>query len=413
MSPQECFVYFDHLTLGPPPLMGRLSISQTRGKSFFTFAFDPHFMKTQRLAQLDPELHFYAGPQYTNKANFGLFLDSAPDRWGRRLMQRREALLAQQENRPPRKLQEPDYLLGVYDETRMGAIRFKMEPTGPYQSHLKALATPPWTYLRELEEACRKFDHEQPLTDEARWLSMLIAPGSSLGGARPKANVLDPQGALWIAKFPSKTDDYNVAAWEYLTTQMARDAGLRVPHCKLEKYSKYGSTFLTQRFDRQDTRRLHFASAMTLLGKTDGAHAQEGASYLELAAFITQQGHQPTEDLEELWRRIVFSIAVSNTDDHLRNHGFLLSSNGWRLSPAYDINPNPEGQGLSLNLSETSNALDFGLALEVAPAFRLTQQKANAILHQIRTVVARYADYASALHLSRYEISQLAPAFNV
>jgi serine/threonine-protein kinase HipA len=410
MSTKEIYVYFDHCT-STPLLMGNLTISQTRGKEFFVFTFEPSFLKTKAQFLLDPELQFYSGAQYTSKVNFGLFMDSAPDRWGRKLMQRREALLAKQEKRSIRKLLESDYLLGVQDATRMGALRFKEQREGDYQSNFDALSTPPWTQLRELEAACRKLDYEQSFSDEAQWLSMLIAPGSSLGGARPKANVIDPQERLWIAKFPSKNDEYNVAAWEYLTLQMARDAGLCVPQSKLEKFSKYGSTFMVQRFDRKGTQRIHFASAMTLLGKNDGDHAAEGSSYLELASFITQHGANPTVDLEELWRRIVFSIAVSNTDDHLRNHGFLLTPSGWRLSPLYDVNPNVEGYGLSLNITESSNMLDFDLALEVASAFRLSPQKANQHLNKIRTIVSRYADYATALHIPRLEQSRLAPAF--
>lgn len=392
--------------------MGTLFVSQTRGKEFFSFQFNEAFLDRSPRILLDPDLQFYPGQQYTSKSNFGIFMDSAPDRWGRKLMQRREAILAKQEGRAVRKLLESDYLLGVYDETRMGAIRFKLPPDDAFQNRHATLPTPPWTKLRELEEACRRLDSDVPQSEEARWLSLLLAPGSSLGGARPKATVCDPEGALWIAKFPAKWDEINVAVWEYLTMQMARDAGLRVSEFRLEKFSKYGSTFLTKRFDRDVKQRIHFASAMTLLGKSDGDHADSGANYLELAAFISQYGADAEADLKELWRRIVFSVAVSNTDDHLRNHGFLFSPRGWHLSPVYDLNPNPEGYGLSLNISEESNALDFDLALEVAPAFRVRPTEADRILNEVRSVVSNFRTYAKALQISPSEQSRFAPAFN-
>lgn len=412
MSTKEIHVYFHHLLTEELPSLGTLSVSQTRGKEFFAFQFNSEFLKRSPRILLDPDLQFYPGPQYTSKANFGIFMDSAPDRWGRKLMQRREALLAKNEGRAVRKLLESDYLLDVYDETRMGAIRFKLPPDDAYQNQHATLPTPPWTKLRELEEACRRLDSDVSLTDEDRWLSLLLAPGSSLGGARPKATVCDPKGALWIAKFPAKNDEVNVAVWEYLTMQMARDAGLRVAECRLERFSKYGSTFLTKRFDRNLQQRVHFASAMTLLGKVDGNHADSGATYLELAEFISQYGVNPDVDLKELWRRIVFSIAVSNTDDHLRNHGFLFTPNGWNLSPVYDLNPNPDGYGLSLNISEESNALDFDLALEVASAFRLSPNEANRILNEVRGIVSNVKTYAKALQIPSSEQARFAPAFN-
>ena len=276
-------------------------------------------------------------------------------------MRRREAIRARNEERSPSPLQESDYLLGVYDETRMGAIRFRLSPDGEFVNNDRAMAAPPWTSLRELEAASRNYEDESQSDNEhEKWLSMLIAPGSSLGGARPKANVLDPEGNLWM-----------------VAHQLARQVGLRLPECRLEKFSRNGSTFLTRRFDRNGNRRIHFASAMTLLGKTDGADYQDGTSYLDIAKFIMQYGAQPDADLRELWKRIVFSIAVKNTDDHLRNHGFLLAPQGWILSPAYDINPNPNGAGLALNISGNDNALDFDLAREVAPLFRTLNISGN------------------------------------
>jgi len=411
MSKKEIFVYLDHRFQNGPVPLGVLSAETIRGKELFSFAFDSAFLNQSTIPPLDPDLQLYAGQQFTNKVNFGLFMDSAPDRWGRKLMQRREALRAKRAETRPQCLLESDYLLGVFDETRMGALRFKLSPEGAFQNNDRQMAAPPWTRLRELEDACRHFEREESSDDHEKWLSMLIAPGSSLGGARPKANVSDPDGNLWIAKFPSHHDESNVSAWEYVVMLMARDAGLNVPECRQERFSRHGSTFLVKRFDRAGQQRIHFASAMTLLGKTDGADAEEGASYLELAQFLTQYGAKPQEDLVELWRRIAFSIAISNTDDHLRNHGFLLSGQGWRLSPAYDLNPNPDGTGLSLNISDVDNALDFDLAMEVAPMFRLSSDTAKKMLDQIRKAVSQFRAYAQRAGLSHAEQERMQSAF--
>ena len=360
------------------------------------------------------DLQLFAGPQYAtgDKNNFGLFLDSSPDRWGRQLMRRREAIRARNEERSPSPLQESDYLLGVYDETRMGAIRFRLSPDGEFVNNDRAMAAPPWTSLRELEAASRNYEDESQSDNEhEKWLSMLIAPGSSLGGARPKANVLDPEGNLWIAKFPSRADSADTGAWEMVAHQLARQVGLRLPECRLEKFSRNGSTFLTRRFDRNGNRRIHFASAMTLLGKTDGADYQDGTSYLDIAKFIMQYGAQPDADLRELWKRIVFSIAVKNTDDHLRNHGFLLAPQGWILSPAYDINPNPNGAGLALNISENDNALDFDLAREVASLFRIDTDAADSFIRQTEESIQNWRKIADRCALSRPAQDDMASAF--
>lgn len=408
------YVYFDHRSPRQKPVfLGFLSVQTSRGKELFSFEFDREWLHDHPEQSLDPDLKLYAGPQFTTKPNFGLFMDSAPDRWGRKLMQRREAIRARKAAEKPNTLKESDYLLGVYDQTRMGALRFKTTPNGNYLNDDSAMAAPPWTRLRELEEACRHLETDGWLTEHEKWLSILIAPGSSLGGARPKASVSDPDGHLWIAKFPSHHDHVNTAAWEYATMLMARDAGLNVPEFRLENFSKFGSTFLAKRFDRRGTERRHFASAMTLLGKMDGTDAQGGGSYLEFAEFIMRYGAKPEADLRELWMRIVFSIAISNTDDHLRNHGFLLSESGWTLSPAYDLNPNPQGHGLALNVSDSDNSLDFSLAMEVAPLFRTNTSDANAILKNITATVSHWQTYAERSGISRTEQDEMKAAFRI
>ena len=407
---KNIYVYFDHNTT-TPELLGVLSVQIVRGKEFFSFEFNHDWLKKYPTQILDPDLQLYTGPQFTSKNNFGIFTDSAPDRWGRRLMLRREKIRAAKEERRQKILQESDFLLGVYDKTRMGALRFKIDPQGKFMNDDNNMAAPPWARLRELEEACRRLDDDKFQDEHEKWLAMLIAPGSSLGGASPKATITAPDNSLWIAKFPSHNDNSNISAWEYITMQMARECGINVPECKLEKFSKFGSTFLVKRFDRINGKRIHFSSAMTLLGKSDGANALDGSSYLELAEFIMRYGAAPEQDLQELWKRIVFSIAVSNTDDHLRNHGFLLSESGWRLSPAYDINPNSSGYGLSLNITEHDNSLDFDVALEVAPFFRLKINEAEKFLKNISSVVSKWKIYASAVGISRSEQEDMQTAF--
>jgi serine/threonine-protein kinase HipA len=328
-------------------------------------------------------------------------------------MRRREAMLARKEQRKENLLFETDYLLGVYDEHRMGALRFKLENTGVFLNDNRAMAAPPFTSLRELEQASLRLEQEDSINDPEyiKWLNMLMAPGSSLGGARPKASVIDPSQQLWIAKFPSKFDDRNTGAWEMVVHNLAKQAQINVADAFIEKFSGRHHTFITKRFDRIQHQRIHFASAMTLLGYSDGADFQEGVSYLQLAEFIMQNGVNIEKDLEELWRRIVFSICVSNTDDHLRNHGFLLTPKGWELSPAYDINPNENGSGLKLNISETDNALEIDLAIEVAPYFRIKNDKAKQIVESVKKAVSTWKTVATQYKISKNDQELMSRAF--
>ncbi len=406
-------VYADWIGLGSATRLGTLSVQVPRGKEVFSFEYDGAWLHQNDNRVLDPELRFYKGPQYTasERPSFGLFLDSSPDRWGRVLMRRREAILARKEGRAPRRLGESDFLLGVYDKNRMGALRFREIGTEDFQSADRAMAAPPWSTLRDLEYACFLAEHEEDDEKLDPWLAMLIAPGSSLGGARPKASVVDEKGELWIAKFPGKGDERDSGAWELLAAELASVVGIEMSECKLDSFSKRGSTFLTKRFDRVGEGRVHFASAMTLLGRKDGDDAEAGASYLELAEFILRSGSRPEVDLRELWKRIVFSIAVANTDDHLRNHGFLLDSKGWHLSPAYDINPSPDSAGLSLAIDEHDNSLDFGLAISVAQYFRLTKPEALAIIESVRGTVSTWRERAKALGIRKNEIDRMEGAF--
>ena len=244
--------------------------------------------------------------------------------------------------------------------------------------------------------------------DHLKWLYTLMSPGSSLGGTRPKASAVDENKQLWIAKFPSRYDDSDLAAWEYVTHQLALKAGIEMSECRLMKLGSHHHTFLTRRFDRTPTGRLHFSSAMTQLGYYDGDYE---ASYLELAEFLMMRGASTKNDLTQLWRRIVFNIAMSNTDDHLRNHGFLFTPEGWRLSPAYDINPVTPANGLSLNISDDDNALNVDLAMEVAEYFQLTPSDARVILNDVTSAVRAWPEVAQTVGLSRMEQEQMAGAF--
>jgi serine/threonine-protein kinase HipA len=419
MAKKTLYVFADWQGLNGPLFMGTLSAEMLRGKEIFSFEYHKEWLSAQTALQLDPHLQWYAGPQYLageEKSNFGLFLDSSPDRWGRELMQRREAVEAKLEGRPMKRLEESDYLLGVYDGHRIGGLRFKTDLEGPYLNDNEKLASPPWTSLRELEQLSLKLEsaHAEDDPDYARWLNMLVAPGSSLGGARPKASVVAPDGSLWIAKFPSLYDSDDTGAWEMVVSELASQAGIRMAQAQARKFSGTHHTFLSKRFDRTDThQRIHFASAMTLLGQTDGADAATGISYLHLAEFLLTHGVDVNEDLQELWRRIVFNICVSNTDDHLRNHGFLLKKNGWTLSPAFDINPTETGTGLKLNISEYDNSLDLELAVEVRTYFRLSDDQASQISQEVKSAVRAWRTMASRYGISRAEQDRKARAFRL
>ena len=413
-SNQKTIFVYDDFSAGSPILMGTLYVNIIKGGESYSFEYDKDWLKKTSLKlTLDPEIMPYSGRQYpAGKMIFGLFADASPDRWGRVLMNKRERILAEKEGRKPSKLYDSDYLLGVYDETRMGGIRFKTNPDGPFLSDDKETAAPPWATLRTLEEASRNFESDESGLTE-KWLNQLIKPGSSLGGARPKATVVDTKDQLWIAKFPSRNDENDTGAWEMVAHDLAGLCRLNVPEAKLEKFSNLGSTYLIKRFDRVLNKRVHFASAMTLLGKTDGASAADGTSYLDMAAFIKSYGAQPKQDLLELWKRIVFNMAVSNTDDHLRNHAFILTEQGWILSPLYDVNPVPYGDELSLNVNEEDNSISIELAISTAVRFGISETDAKDYAKDILTIVREnWEKTASGYGINRRQIEEMRPAFS-
>jgi len=415
----KIWVYADWEFLEGAQLMGFLTAQRIRGKEVFFFEYTATWVnKHNPILFLDPHLGFYKGKQYLpeEKNNFGIFLDSSPDRWCRLLMRRREAWQAKEEGRDERTLFESDFLLGVFDGHRMGGVRFKLSEDGPFMNDQKKMATPPWTSLRELEHASLQLERDDAINDPeyAQWLSVLIDPGSSLGGARPKASVIDDKGHLWIAKFPSSRDEKNAGAWEMVLHELAKSCGIHVSEARLQKFSGKHHTFLSKRFDRTNNQsRIHFASAMTLLGLQDGADHVEGVGYLDLVGFIMQNCPEAKEDLEQLWRRMVFNILVSNTDDHLRNHGFILTDTGWRLSPAYDMNPNELGNGLTLNISENSNDLDISLALETAHLYQLKSDRAESILKEMQQEISHWRTIAKKFGISHSEIEQTKRAFRL
>lgn len=406
-------VHADWRGLGGAARMGLLYATPARGKEIFSFEFDQAWLELSQARSLDPALRLGPGPQYVaaGRENFGLFLDSSPDRWGRVLLQRREAQLAREQARKERRLLELDYLLGVYDGHRLGGLRFRVGD-GPYLDDDAELASPPWTSLRELEHASLRLeDHGSDPAESGKWLRMLIAPGRSLGGARPKASVVDERGQLWIAKFPSGRDGDDVGAWESVVATLARRAGVVVADNLRRRFGSRHHTFLAKRFDRvSDGQRLHFCSAMTLLERTDG---EAGASYLDLANILVQHGAAPGRDLEQLWRRLVFFVCVSNVDDHLRNHGFLLADDGWLLAPAYDVNPVADASGLTLNISETDNTQDLSLVRDVARAFRVAPRRADAIIANVVTVIRGWRVEAEQAQVSRAEQERMSSAFRL
>jgi len=410
----DIYVYAHWLGMKEPGLIGLLSAHSGKGKKTFSFEYDKQWITTKERILLDPDLDWFSGPQYPNrKESFGMVLDSMPDSWGRTLMQRREAQKAKEEGRPARRLYELDYLLGVYDESRMGALRFKTDPDGPFLDIASGTTTPPWTSLGELEKAVSIIESDEEDENIQKWILMLLVPGTSLGGARPKANFTERNNDLWIAKFPSRNDTIDKAAWEFLAYRLAKNSGINMADSRISKLTGNYNTFITKRFDRVKKGRIHFSSAMTMTGNTEESIKENKPSYLEIAEFIKFSGASNEEDLNQLWKRIVFNIAISNTDDHLRNHGFLLTEKGWRLSPAFDVNPSIDKSGLALNIDTESNALDFELAYSVGEYFMLDKKRMDQIFSEVETSVSKWRTFASSIGIPRPEQERMSAAFNL
>ena len=400
-------VHLDAPELGVRQRVGVLYRHVLRTDIPASFEYDKDWLKHDQAFALDPRLELWRGEQHppADIPAFGVFMDSAPDRWGRVLMERREAAAAARDVRKMRTFHEMDFLLGVYDRTRMGGLRF-CEPGGPFLDSSDN-AAPPVTDLKELAYISQRIEEPgvEKLPEYERWLALLIAPGTSLGGARPKANFTDDQ-KLWIAKFPAKDDRYDVGGWEYLMHVLARKAGIVAPEARLEHLSDRYGTFCSARFDRIADGRRMYASAMTLLERQDG---EAGASYLDLAEFISDHGAKGhiDEDLAQLFRRLLFNILVGNRDDHLRNHGFIREPSGWRLSPAFDINPNTAKQTHALAIDSKNTEPDIRVAMDQAGLYRLDQKAAQSMLDEVRNAIADWRTEARKLQLPAVEVQRM------
>lgn len=409
---ENIYVYLHRETMPEALFIGTLHVQQSKGRKSFSFEYDNAWLKNKEVFLLDPEIALFSGRQYpSGSGNFGVFMDSMPDTWGRTLMKRRATQIAKAEGRPAPALHETDYLLGVDDQCRMGALRFKTSQEGLFLAASGDYPVPPWVSVGELQHIAKLVETETETVLLNKWLVVLMAPGASLGGARPKANIKDKTGHLWIAKFPSCKDTIDKAQWEFLAYKLACASGIEMSESKIKKIAGNHCTFFTKRFDRDKGKRIHFASAMTLTGNSEDTLRDATASYLELALFIQNHCGNVKDNLKELWRRIVFNIAVSNTDDHLRNHGFIVKNNVWKLSPAFDINPSIDKEALALNIDESSGALDFELAMSVIDYFRLSHNEAIAIMNQIKHAVSPWEKTAKSIGISPTEIELMRQAF--
>lgn len=389
--------------------VGTLGYDMIRGNAAYQWEFDAQWLQHHRQIRLSGDLQNAGGPQYGSGRLFGFLQDAMPDRWGRRLIDKRERLLAAQERRAPRHLTDIDYLTQIDDTTRMGALRLR-DGERILGTEYADTPVPPLTHLREFVDMAQEYERqdEQGGAIREEWLLNLYKQGSSLGGARPKANVRDIDGSLWIAKIPSINDDYDVALWEFWAHQMASLAGIKVPEMRLlslpgQKYH----TLLSKRFDRDGEQRMHFASAMTLCGLQDGADATTGNGYLDIVdVLIGSAGFvDPQAALEQLYRRVGFSICIRNHDDHFRNHGFLLTEKGWVWSPAYDLNPS-DFNTQSLLVSRDSNESSLEVLLSAAGDYMLSAERAQQIIGEVLAAMTNARQVARQCGISEHEVAR-------
>lgn len=414
---ERLLVFADFDWLDKPELVGELCYEKLRGSESYAFRFDNNWLKFHAGIKLSEDINNYPGLQYTQPGNdiFGCFSDALPDRWGRTLLKRREQIQASEEKRAVRNLSSFDYLMGIDDFSRMGGFRLKRELDGDFINVSPSLKIPPLTELRQLVLASQEVEksEENDVLPEKKWIAQLIQPGTSLGGARPKAGVLDDSGNLCIAKFPSRKDDYDTGLWEHFSHLLARKAGIYAAQTKvLGGLGKY-HTLLSKRFDRTDEgKRIHFASSMSLIGLRDGDNAQGGYGYLNIVDFILQSCCDVEKNLQELYRRVAFNICIGNSDDHFRNHGFLLTPRGWTLSPAYDMNPTlNEYQSLLIN--ESSNKADIRTLLESCESYMIKKEVAENIIRQVQAAVAGWENLAVLLQIPAREVTMFKDRFKL
>jgi len=407
--PDSAIVEIDAAELGDELVVGTLRRNRASSGSIIGFSYEQAWLDRAERFALDPLHGLYAGDQWPRNGQIDpIFTDAATDRWGRTLLDRREAVRARKEGRPRHRLDEWDYLLGVSDVGRMGALRMRTDD-GVYLD--PSSGVPPMARLPRLVAAARAVEHQTGDIDrEARDLAILVAPGSSLGGARPKASFVDEHGALWMAKFPSRTDSRDMAACEWVLNEIAAAAGIEVPEHRLLEIGRGHRTFAAKRFDRLDGSRRMYASAMTMVSRRD----REPASYLDIALAIADYGASGSIEvlLETLYRRVAFNIVTSHRDDHLRNHGFLREVSGWHLAPAFDLNPMPEKPEHELAIDAADHTGDLELLIETADYYRLAPSDAERIVDEVRTAVSAWEGFAAATNLGPDEMDTIREAIS-
>lgn len=413
---KKMYVYADFDWLKEIEPVGELGYESLRGSDCFSFKFADGWIKKYNGINLSDDLNNYPGIQYTRSGKdiFGCFSDALPDRWGRTLLLRREQVMAQEENRPVRRLSPFDFLTGIDDFSRMGGFRFKETPDGEFINADNALRIPPLTDLRELIAASKEIEksEETNILPEKRWIAQLVQPGSSLGGARPKANVIDANRGIYVAKFPSLKDDYDAGLWEHFCHLLAENAGINVAKTKVIAVNDKHHTLLSRRFDRTDSgKRIHFASAMTLLGLNDGDNAATGNGYLDIVDFILSGCTDVDANLRELFRRVAFNICVGNSDDHFRNHGFLLTAKGWTLSPAYDMNPTLNDHQ-SLLINSNTNKADLSVLLNSCEEYMLSPEVTKNIINEVVEAVKGWRTLANRLGIAKREMNLFEGVFD-
>lgn len=412
---KKLYVYADFDWLKEVELIGELGYESLRGADSYSFTFNNEWLKKHSDLFLSDDLNNYPGQQYTqlDKDIFGCFSDTLPDRWGQTLLLRREQLVAAEEKRSVRRLSSFDFLIGIDDYSRMGGFRFKEKQDGEYINCEKSLRIPPLTDIRALVAASMEIEKSEELNQlpEKKWLLQLVHPGTSLGGARPKAGVMNDEGRICVAKFPSRNDDYDVGLWEHLSHLLAKEAGVEAAETSVIETGKKYHALLSKRFDRTvEGRRKHFASAMTLLGLTDGCDAKSGNGYLDIVDFILQNCCDVEQNLRQLYRRVAFNIAIGNSDDHFRNHGFLLTPRGWTLSPAYDMNPTlNEYQALLIN--STTNHADLQVLLDSSEEYMIGKNEAVYIIEEVKAGVKHWKSIATRLGIAKREMDVFEQVF--
>ena len=409
---ETLYIYADFDWLEKPELIGRLTYERLRGNGTYGFGFDNDWLKNHSDILISEEVGNFSGFQYSQEEHvFGFVSDTLPDRWGRRLLERKEQTEAIEEKRPKRTLYSYDYLVGIDDFLRMGALRLKKDPDGEFLNSDSRLIVPPLTSIKELTIAAQEYEKSDEANElpEEKWIRQLAHPGTSLGGARPKANVVDENNHLWIAKFPSRKDVYDMALWEHLCHLLAKEAGINVAETNLIPAGNDGyHAMLSKRFDRTDDgKRIHFASAMTMTGLTDGDNHETGHGYLDIVDFIIKGCCDVDENLSELYRRVAFNICVGNSDDHFRNHGFLLTKKGWTLSPAYDLNPT-DSMTQSLLIDNDSNESSLKRLQAACDDYYISSEAAEQIISEVTTAISRWETIAKNLHISNEEMNRFA-----